>query len=520
MDQSDSQSRSRVRIACARLICELGIERNRECPYFLPYSNYVMSWCDHIPINTIIIGQNPYPTDVYPEYGSAFAYDQKKSPYQKSVDVLAKDIHNYDSTDANVSTECFRDSWKLLDIGVILINETVYDKIYGGKENTRAIKEMGAQCRALEVVIAESYFLGQSTLSCIGMGIPAACMTSIIRSWYPKDLFEMRIITCRNPAARDIGDMPSREITLGKTAVSKILSSIVESYTRMPSKSSAQEKRRQQNAKSLKDSANEVTVNADQYESELQSFEDRLRGLRNNDNNNSSVEEIMNSSGGLRKATNKFKNSILTYNVTMMMVMEGVEKTYQSQDPGKTPDLSLTRQTSTPVSVRVGNGRRRVVRATREADQIETVPEVAEPPVEQQNTILSPAPSQAPSRGRRRVATRTPSYAPSVAETEYTTASIDAPLDTTETGGMSDPESIVMGVFGNWCNDNNIDSVCQELIYNASEEKMVSSPLTTAILSYIRLRKNEDSNYDAFAELVKPESRSFVWAKENIPYPS
>ena len=194
MEQRQSTTNSAVFNACARLVYELDIEENKKSPYFLPYTNYVMSWCNYIPINTIIIGQNPYPQDIYSEYGSAFAYDETKSLPPKSVQVLAKDLYNYDSTEIQVSTECFGNSWRLLDVGVILINETVYDKITSVKKNTRGIREMEAQCRALQVVLAESFFSGQTTITCIGMGIPAASMTSIIRSWYPKDLFKMRCI--------------------------------------------------------------------------------------------------------------------------------------------------------------------------------------------------------------------------------------------------------------------------------------------------------------------------------------
>ena len=510
MQDEESESRSRIHNACTRLVYELGIETNRKSPYFLPYTNYVMSWSEHAPINTIIIGQNPYPQSIYPEYGAAFAYDQSKCYSTQSVDVLARDIYNYDSTEIRTSKECFRNSWRLLEAGVVLINETVYDKISEDRKNTRAIKEMEAQCRALQVLIGESYFLGQSTITCIGMGIPAACMTSIVRSWYPKDLFRMRVMTCKNPAARDIGDMPSHQITIGKTAVSKILSEIVKLYTRMPPpRGSAQEKRRKQNAEALKKGSENVSVAADLYETELQSFEDRLRASRDGGTTSSSLDDILQSSGSLRKATEKLKNAVMSHSISLLMIVDAIDR---APVPADSPRPSVPTST-TPT--RPGGARRRVSRTPTEASQIEPVPELPEPVVEDiKRKTEEPVPSPAPSRARRTV--RTASYAPSNADTEYTTASVHNPLDTQKSGDMSLLESITMKTFANWCNDNSADPVCYELLYSAAENQAVLSPLVDSVLKYIRTRKAEDPEYDAFDELSNPDSTSSVWARANI----
>jgi hypothetical protein len=509
MEEHQSDSRSRVRDACSRLVYELDIDKNRTNPYFLPYTNYVMSWCEHMPISTIIIGQNPYPQNVYPEYGAAFAYDQKKVWCTKSVEVLTKDLYNYDGTNMLVSRECFKDSWRLLEIGVLLINETVYDKITDDKRNTRAIQEMEAQGRALQVLITESHFLGQETFTCIGMGIPAASMTSIIRSWYPKDLFKMKVMTCKNPAARDIGDMPSHQITIGKTAVSKVLSEIVKSYMRMvPPRNNAQEKRRKQNADALKQGAENVGVTADQYSTELESFEQRLRSSQGAGSKSSTVDEILRSSGSLRLAIDKHKNAIMSHSITLLMIVDAIDRAPQGQETNKS---GLQVPASNPVTTgRPGGARRRSSRTTAEVPQVESVPEVTEPLPEE------PLPSPAPSRGRRRRGAPGSTYAASDAGTEYTTTSAHNPLGTDKAKNMSQVESVIMKVFANWCNSNSADPVHYELLSTSADTKTILSPLVEKLVMYIRDRKTTDSDYDAFDELSDPDSQSSLWAKDNI----
>ena len=500
--------------ACIRLLYELDLLSNISNPYALPYANYVMSWPQYIPINTIIIGQNPYPQHIYPEYGAAFAYDPQKVPFPpKTVQVLAHDVHNYDDTDFSIAIECFRDSWRLLDAGIVFINETVFDKLKGYKSNTRAIKEMESQLRALQTLIAESYFVGQETITCIGMGIPAAEMTSILRSWYPKDLFRIKVITCRNPAARDIGDLPSHEITIGKTAVSKILSAIVKRYSNMPPlKISQIDKRKQQNVKMFKDSTNVVSTTADIYANELQSFEDRFRAAQESTDENISAQDIIRSSGNLKKATEKHTNAIAAHSMALLMLIESLPKPQDGNGSIKSgQDIPIVASSSmTPQRPR--RGPRRVSALGNSTESISAVPETPEP----EDIVSTTRPTTASvttSRARRR-AVKEPSYAESNTPTEYTT---DTPLNSTLHEDVSAAESVSMKCFGNWCADNiKDDPTYSEILNSAAEERMTPNELSKSVLEYIRLRKAEDFEYDAYDELTDPDSKSSAWANQNI----
>lgn len=528
MDSIASHTNHNVINACARLLYELDIFSRLDNEYSMPYANYIMSWPRHIPINTIIIGQNPYPQKIYPEYGAAFAYDDKKCrAAPKTVEVLSHDVHNFDGTDIDMSVRCFRDSWRLIERGIIFINETVLDALLPDKYNTRRIKEMQAQIRALEVVISESILAGQQTITCIGMGIPAASMTSIIRSWSPKDLVQMKVMTCKNPAARDIGDLPSHEVTIGKPAVSKVLSRIVKEYSEMPPpRVSAAEKRREDNKKALQNASENIAVVNNQYEVEIKSFEDRLRAARDKKNDSATLDDLLNSLGSLRNTVNNQRNAIGVYTQAVIMCVDSIPKTQSdtqsiksSATPSNVSNTGYQASASTAIQPRAGPRRRVSNNPSQTMQPVDEVPESSTDVVPQtpstQAVPQTPTPAMG-SRARRRV-NRTPSYAASNAGTEYTTASTMAPLDSQSNRDMSRVESVSMKSFANWCTDNiKDDPTYAEILNSAADEHRTLSELSKAVVNYIRIRKESDSTYDSYDELTDPDSASSVWIRTQI----
>lgn len=523
-----------VRAACIRLIEELGIESNLSNPYWHPYTNYVMSWQFHLPINTIIIGQNPYPQRIYPEFGAAFAYDDRKCRTPPgSIQVMAYDLFNYDETDKDLTIECFKNSWRLLEAGVLMINETVFDKISNGnKSNTRAIKEMESQMRALQIVISESILMDQSSITCIGMGIPAAQMSSIVRSWSPKDLVSCKTITCSNPAAiaRDLGDLPSHLITIGKRPVSKVLANIVQAYAKMPPPKATQgDRRRQQNIDALKKAADEVKNSGTIYESELKSLEERFRSVNGSATVQATLPQLADSLGSLRKAVNSHRNALSAHHVSMLMVIESMPRSQQS---GTEVSISVMPNTpvtpTTPLSAPRGPRRRTTIRTT-STPNVQSIEETDEAIVEQNiSGTVSPAPSVAPSavpsRARRRPrVSMTPSYAPSAADTEYTVDSVATHTETAEhsLSMMNQLEAMSIESFAEWCLKNitaaRNDPTFEEILRSAVATKSAPNALSKNVLAYVRMRRDADRQYDAYDELDNPESESSKWISENIP---
>lgn len=415
--------------ACMRLLYETNAFDNTHMPYCKPYINYVMSWCHYLPIKTIIIGQNPYPNNIYPEFGSAFSYDEsKQSSPPKTVQNLAHDVNNYDGTNIDDAISCFRDSWKCLESGTIFINETALDFFYKDKSNTRGIKEMESQIRALQIIITESYTRGQTTFTCIGMGIKAAQMTSILRSWYPKDLMKMRVITCKNPAARDIGDMQSHEITIGNKGASKVLSSIVTEFIKMSGKRmTPAEQRAKQNKTALVKATENLVATSDIYGTELMSFEERIKGFTGDSNAQCTPEELAKSLGQLRTVITRHKNAVQVHSNAFIMAHDSM---LQSSDRSDKTSSGTAQQLPVPIEPRPSAGpRRKIIRKAAETPStMRSVEETPEPSMPSSTAPIivpesTPTPSVAPPRARR-ILRRNPTQASSVAGTEYSVSTL------------------------------------------------------------------------------------------------
>ncbi len=508
--------------ASVRFLLEIDLAGNSDIPFAIPFANYIMGCSYSLPIHTIIIGQNPYPQNIYPEFGAAFSYDESKSNgVTMTVRNIAYDIYNYDETPLDDSVGCFSDSWRLLDRGALFINESVFAALTKNKKNTLSIKEMEAQCRLLHIIIAESYLAGQKEFTCVGMGMKAEQMVTMIRSWYPKDLFKIKTMSCKNPAARDLGDMSSQDVTLGKTAVSKLLSKLVKEYMNMPPKTSAAEKRRNQNKSQLEDASKKIEVTAEAYGNELSSFEERLKSL-NLDGRDlpTSIGDIISSSGALRVAIDKHRGAVAAHTVSIIMMVNSISlDTNSLQAPNANP-IAVA-------DVRKSPGPRRVPRRVSTPapmPAVEEVPDATSPVAEPEvSTVVEsvetppvePSISVTPSRARRRVR-RAPSasYAPSDVGTEYT-------MDTANPSGgksaeISSPEAVNIKCFADWCSTNAGDTTYFEILNDASETKSANNKISQDVLDYVRLRKDRDPSYDPYEELLDGESESTKWAHSNI----
>ncbi len=514
MEISEKRFNFNVYMACVRLLYEIDIIGNLRIPYAIPYASYVLSWSMHVPIRTIVIGQNPYPQNIYPEIGAALSYDPSKVKLETvSVRNIAYDLKNYDGTELEDSINCFRDSWMLIDRGILFINETVFDVLSDSKSNVRGIKEMESQLRALQVLISESYFAGIESFTCVGMGIKAEQMISILRSWCPKDLFQMKTMSSRNPAAREVGDRPSHEITMGKAPVSKVLSQIVKEFHNMAGpRMSAADKRKNENKESLRRSAENVSAAADFYTNEVQSFQDRLESARNQNVTSATIDQMQDSLGRLRKAIDGHKNAISAHTISMIMAIESVSSDKSRTENVASNNPSIPSLLPQPISepVKTRGPRRRVSRQPVDDNSVmQSVEETPEPAI----VPSSPAPSITPSRARRRVP-RVASYAQSDAPTEYTADM--APVSET-TNEMTPAEAVNIKCFANWSNENiPDDTTFYEILNTAADEKTVFNDLVKSVLEYIRSRKSVNVDYDPYDELAEPNSESTKWARENI----
>lgn len=502
-------------IACLKLIRDVDCNKYLDHPYCKPFIRYVMEWPHSLPIKTIIIGQNPYGGDIFPEYGSAFAYDPSKVSDKRynpppSISVLAEDLFNHNGTVKLDTINCFKESWRLLEHGVIMINESVFHRISKDldRPNTGLLKEMESQIIALQTILSVGFEMGQTSVTLIGMGIGASMMTSVIRPWCPSDLISAKTMTCSNPAAfaKSLGDSSSQQITLGKSNISEVLSGIVDLYTKMPPKTSSADKRRQQNIDVLNKAKEEVIQSSHIENNELRSFKDRLAKLDPSNPSKNSVDDLQSSIDSLTKANDRHANAISVHSTSMLVLMDILSKEYpKSSDKQQSGPVPSTSESSAPVTPSAG-ARRRVPRrtptSTSQTDVVPSIPEDNESDIVSTQSLVRPV-----TRSRRRV-----SRNPSIADSEYTVVSNSDDVQPTVQYDMDRSESTHVRSFSGWFNDNYKDDPSfQVILSSAADSRTSDNPLSSDVLEYIRSRKKEDAAYDPYDELSDPDSQSTLW---------
>jgi hypothetical protein len=512
-------------VACLKLLQDVDCPRYRDHPYCKPFIEYVMQWPHYLPIKTVIIGQNPYPGDIFPEIGSALAYDDSKISYPPgSVRVLAEDLYHYDETPKKLTINCFKESWRMLEHGIIMINETVFHRISKDidRPNTGVLREMESQILALQTLLSVGFTMGQTSVTFIGMGIGASMMTSVIRPWCPSDLISTKVMTCSNPAAfaSMLRDSSSHKITLGKSHISKVLSGIVALYSTMGPKPSTADKRRQQSIETFNKALIEVKESSNVDDGELRSFKDRLTRIDPSNPTQGDIKDLGKSIDSLMKTKDRYNNAISVHHTSMLALMEIAFKEHPKGD-GKAPsngpsaDRAPSSQhlnvPSTPSPV----PRRRVVRRTAsESPQVPTISEDktdTETPVKIEDVasdIVSVQSLTKPvTRSRRRV-----SRTPSIADSEYTVVSNADEMRSPGNYDMDQGQATHIRTFAGWLKDNYKDDPSfQVILSSAADSRTTDNELSRDVLAYIKSRKTEDGQYDPYDELSDPDSRSSRW---------
>lgn len=525
-----------VRNACIAMLKNLEYKKFYNTPYCAPLINYVMTWQYALPIKTIIIGQNPYPQPIYPIYGAAMSYDEticKRPP--GSVRVIAEDLYNYNGTDKNSTIDCFRDLWKMTDKGVIAINETVFSKIVDSEKdsNLRPIREAEYQVRTLQVLIAESYFMGQTSINCIGMGMSAAMMTNIMRGWCPNDLVSLKVLTCANPAAyaSNLSDSTSHPITFGNSTISRILSSIVEEYTNMPPK--GQDKRLQQNIDSFKANTKQVIEADASCKREYSSLLERLKAVKKVPE---AKDVLLALEDSLQRCVNTMDNHATAMDAHMMTyvmnvnaiqhqrsnkpdsVASSIAASTVHQPVSQSPSPATPRRVARPVTRRAPSAMSEVSTPGVESIKEEASPELNETPIKPSPVVSGTPGSSRPVR--RPVRRPASSRAPSVAETEYTNVSGGAggTIKVGSTEKINPVEKVHIEAIASWFRDNmDGDTTYSEMIETTASQGIISSAVSRNVLDYVRSRMSQSTGYDAYEELNgdnSEKSDTKVWCKK------
>ncbi|ESZ94276.1 hypothetical protein SBOR_5344 [Sclerotinia borealis F-4128] len=234
----------------------------------------------------------------------------------------------------------------------------------------------------------------------------------------------------------------------------------------------------------------------------------------------SSIKEIIGSCGSLRKAIDNHANAISAHQLTLLMLVESIKiGTPSASVVGNTTSTQL----STPDPKKIVPGPRRRVRSgVTVTDPITPIQEDAPedtPQNDPKDEKETPTPSVAPSvrnpkvrRVRRVVSSAEPPQ--SDAGTEYTT---DLPTGDSKTKEIRVEEATHVRSFAEWCKSAIPDDpVFSEILFTSAEDLTIHNELCKNVLVYIRDRKIQDIQYDAYEELRSSHSESSEWATENI----
>jgi hypothetical protein len=215
---------------CWELLAKIGILENDRYSS-LPLSRYIVSIPYCIPVKHVILAERPYATDIFPYIGSAMAYnsdlDMDTTPI---VHFLAMDISNGSDLDYDTCRNWFRDGWKYLNSGVLLLNVCT---TYSFMDN-RSEKERVAMEEFLRDIISVSLMLSDDKIHVYALGNPARHSAGRIKSSIAGNKNRVVIHNCKNPAGfkHKIGDRMSPNFTMGFKSITRLFTTLIRSTSK------------------------------------------------------------------------------------------------------------------------------------------------------------------------------------------------------------------------------------------------------------------------------------------------
>lgn len=212
--------------ACCVLLEKLDIRKNLSNPYCMPFARYVTSWCDAVPIRAIVMGQSPYPNDIFPYVASAMSYDEPKCVHAMkkcmppTVEVLGNDVSRNARVTFNDVVTTIRDGWLLVDRGVLLVNSAVFHE----PGSAGAFRECVDQCGVLSRLLLETEKYGRSVVHVFAMGSSGQKMASDLSSRFKSTVINVAIHRSKHPASLSYkySDLRCAECTLGNEKFSSL----------------------------------------------------------------------------------------------------------------------------------------------------------------------------------------------------------------------------------------------------------------------------------------------------------
>lgn len=195
--------------------------------YSVPLSRYILGIPLALPLRHVILGERPYATDIHPYVSSAMSFDPECTDYTPSVHFLSLGISNAHDISYNTVYEWFRDSWKYVTHGTIVLNVCSTSRFNTNESERERV--------AMELFIKEminiSRLMGSEKVHIYAMGNPAKHSSNRIRSSIKNAGRFVTVHGMANPAQyqHKCSDRWSHEFTLDSKAATKLLYNIVSS---------------------------------------------------------------------------------------------------------------------------------------------------------------------------------------------------------------------------------------------------------------------------------------------------
>lgn len=197
--------------------------------YFISFSSYILSIPWHVPITCIILGQSPYPRNIYPERAAAMSYDPRLTlgTFQEvpaTVEVISQDISAVSRLTRDEVREWFMRGYVHAQDGIIIVNCGCFAEA----RSSHMDKESMLMVRFLSTVISRSSHMGVSSVDVFALGGVAKDAALKLRSFVDRSNVKVTVRDAVHPAsvARKRGDT-SLPYTLGKPAFSTALANVI-----------------------------------------------------------------------------------------------------------------------------------------------------------------------------------------------------------------------------------------------------------------------------------------------------
>lgn len=216
--------------ACNRLVSLICESSPPDDPYIEPYCNYVSMWPRSLPLKCIVIGQDPYPRDIFSTISAAMSYDtdrcikEMRMSVPPTVSILANDLYVNAGVDKELTIQCIKDGWKLASMGILLVNHTVLRR-----SSVDDWRHSILQIELIVRLLRETEKYGRSKVTIFAMGNRSEAALNEISSTFKSKIVTISSCKVMHPASlsRRFDDFNDANCHMNNPTFSKKFSELI-----------------------------------------------------------------------------------------------------------------------------------------------------------------------------------------------------------------------------------------------------------------------------------------------------